>query len=107
MNSLTESTGGGNSLGATAPFTEVTSPRPPASRLQIVGGVPPPVTVIVGGVPPPFAVRASRSLCGLQQIRADEAVEIAVEHPRRVAHLVVGAVVLDHRVGVQHVGADL
>ena len=36
-----------------------------------------------------------------------ERVEPAVEHPLHVADLGVGAVVLDHRVGVQHVGADL
>ena len=34
-------------------------------------------------------------------------VEVAVQHALDVADLDVGAVVLDHRVGVQHVGADL
>src|SRR5436305_12264592 len=33
-----------------------------------------------------------------QQFRAHEAVEVAVEHALSVAHLVVRAVVLDHRV---------
>ena len=36
-----------------------------------------------------------------------ERVEVAVEHGLRVAGLVVGAQVLDHLVGVQHVAADL
>src|SRR3954471_19509264 len=44
---------------------------------------------------------------GAQQLRAHEAVEVAVEDRGRVADLVVGPVVLDHRVGVQDVGADL
>ena len=38
---------------------------------------------------------------------ADEAVEVAVEHAVGVADLEVRAVVLDHRVRVQDVGADL
>src|SRR2546425_353023 len=42
-----------------------------------------------------------------QQLCPDEAVEVAVENTLGVAHLVVRAVVLDHRVGVQYVGADL
>ena len=42
-----------------------------------------------------------------QQLGADEAVEVAVEDALGVAHLEVRAVVLDHRVRVQHVGADL
>ena len=42
-----------------------------------------------------------------QQLGADEAVEVAVEHALGVAHLEVRAVVLDHRVRVQDVGADL
>ena len=44
---------------------------------------------------------------GPQELGADEAVEVAVEHALGVAHLVVRAVVLDHRVRVQDVGADL
>src|SRR6185437_1189657 len=36
-----------------------------------------------------------------------EAVDVAVEHPLDVADLVLGAVVLHHRVRVQDVGADL
>src|SRR4051794_6512740 len=42
-----------------------------------------------------------------QQLGADEAVEVPVEHALGVAHLVAGAVILDHRVRVQDVGADL
>ena len=48
-----------------------------------------------------FAVR------GLRQIRVDEAVEVAVHDSVHVAGLVVGAVVLDHGVGHEDVGADL
>src|SRR4051794_6154712 len=42
-----------------------------------------------------------------QKLGAHESVQVAVEDRLRVADLVVGPVVLDHRVGVQDVGADL
>ncbi len=42
-----------------------------------------------------------------QQVRAHERVEVAVEHALHVAGLVARAQVLDERVGVQDVGADL
>src|SRR4029079_7134009 len=42
----------------------------------------------------------------LLQAGRDEIVEVAVEHGLRVAHLVVGAQVLDARL-VEHVAADL
>ena len=41
-----------------------------------------------------------------EQILADERIELAVEHRLGVSHLVAGAWVLDHLIGVQHVGAD-
>src|SRR5262249_17352925 len=44
---------------------------------------------------------------GAEQVRAHEPVEVPVEHPLDVAHLIPRAVILDHRVWVQHVGADL
>ena len=44
--------------------------------------------------------------CGLE-VSEDEAVEVAVHDSVHVAGLVVGAVVLDHRVGHEDVGADL
>ena len=53
---------------------------------------------------PPSGGRGGR---GLVQVVAHELVEVAVEHPLHVADLVLGAVVLDHRVGVQDVAADL
>ena len=37
----------------------------------------------------------------------NKAVNVAVEHRVGVAHLVAGAQVLDHLVGVEHVGAHL
>ena len=43
----------------------------------------------------------------LEQVGAHEVVEVAVEHALDVAHLDAGAQVLDLRVGVQDVGADL
>ena len=49
---------------------------------------------------------AARLRAGLE-LGADEAVEVAVEHALGVADLEVRAVVLDHRVRVQDVGADL
>ena len=42
-----------------------------------------------------------------QQVRPDESVEIPVKHAVDITHLVIGAVILDHRVRVQDVGADL
>ena len=42
-----------------------------------------------------------------EELGPHERVEPSVEHPLDVADLGVGAVVLDHRVGVQHVRADL
>src|SRR6188474_1698586 len=36
-----------------------------------------------------------------------EGVEVAVEHGRGGARLVVGAMVLDHLIGVEHIRADL
>src|SRR6478735_711826 len=57
-----------------------------------------------------IATGASLTATGLGvglQPRPDEAVEVAVEHALGAADLEVGAVVLDHRVRVQHVGADL
>src|SRR2546426_11332699 len=42
-----------------------------------------------------------------EQIGAHEAVEIAVENTLHVADLGAGARVLDHRIGMQHRGADL
>src|SRR5690348_1672652 len=41
------------------------------------------------------------------QVGASEAVEIAIEDPVRIAHLEVGAMVLDHRVGMQDIGPNL
>src|SRR5215217_8641317 len=66
-----------------------------------------------GGRPPGAASGGGigrRRLPGLgarRQVGVDEAVEVAVEHAARVPDLVVGPVVLDHRVRVQDVGADL
>src|SRR5262245_29111215 len=42
-----------------------------------------------------------------EQKRADEGIEVAVEHAVDVPDLHTRAVVLDHPVGLQHVGADL
>src|SRR3954463_775965 len=44
--------------------------------------------------------------CRLQEICADEAVEVAVEDSLGVPHLEVRAVVLDELVGVKHVAAN-
>src|SRR5205823_4947476 len=44
--------------------------------------------------------------CSLQQIRADETIEVAVEDALRVADLVLGPVVLDELVRVEDVAAD-
>src|SRR5262249_28530519 len=44
--------------------------------------------------------------CFREQVRLNEAVEVAVEHSLRVADLVLGAMVLDELVRVQHVAAD-
>ena len=44
--------------------------------------------------------------CCLQQIRADETIDIAVEDSLRVADLVLGAVILDELVRVEDVAAD-
>src|SRR3954471_6062811 len=41
------------------------------------------------------------------QVGLDEAVEVAVEHRAGVAHLVVGAKVLDELVGLQNIRPDL
>ena len=57
------------------------------------------------------SIRAMRAtllrLRARHQVGVHEAVEVAVEHAVGVADLEVGAVVLDHRVRVQDVGADL
>ena len=41
------------------------------------------------------------------QLRLDEPVDVTVEHPLRVADLLVGPMVLDHLIGREHVRADL
>src|SRR4051794_25793777 len=49
-----------------------------------------------------------RNLRGaLEQVGADEPVQVALEHALDVADLLVGPVVLDHRVRIEHVGPDL
>src|SRR5579862_428782 len=70
---------------------------PPA----IAAPAPPPIA------PPPPGPAARPSFGRLMQVGAGKTVEIAVEHARHVAHLVARAMVLDHRVGMKHVGADL
>src|SRR5262249_53450107 len=53
------------------------------------------------------AFGALRSIsCSLQQISADETIQVAVEDTLRVADFVLGPVVLDELVGVQDVAAD-
>src|SRR4029077_19640882 len=44
---------------------------------------------------------------GLVQVRADEPVDVAVQHPLGVAHLEASAVILDALVGMEEVAADL
>ncbi|SKS19554.1 Uncharacterised protein [Mycobacteroides abscessus subsp. abscessus] len=39
--------------------------------------------------------------------RLDESVDVPVEHRRGIAHLVLGAKILDHLVRLQHIGAHL
>ena len=50
---------------------------------------------------------ASVGIGSLQQVGAYEAVKVAVEHPVSIAHFKVRAVILDHRVRMQHARADL
>src|SRR6266498_4804566 len=59
-----------------------------------------------------WPVSAGRALqplpcCLRQKVGVDEPVEVAVEDSLRVAHLVVGAVVLDELVRVEHIAANL
>ena len=51
--------------------------------------------------------RSCRLAPVLLEVRLDERVEVAVHHPLHVAHLELGAVVVDHGVRLEHVGADL
>src|SRR4051794_34501565 len=54
--------------------------------------------------------RSGGGLVGLDALRqggGQEAVDIAVEHRGRIAGLDPGAQILDHLIGLQHVGADL
>src|SRR4051794_34136614 len=51
-----------------------------------------------------FAQRPARPF---HQVRLDESVEITIEHPVDVADLLLGSMVLDHLIGMQHVAADL
>ena len=72
-----------------------------AGRLQRLG----PGGQVLGAL---TGLRAGRVIARLlEQVGAHEVVEVAVEHALGVAHLDAGAEVLDHRVRVQDVGADL
>jgi len=56
----------------------------------------------------PFASRSRLFFSpASQQIGADERLQVAIEHAVHVAHLGFGAVILDHAVGLQDVGANL
>src|SRR3712207_1296990 len=80
-----------------------------ASRYGAVGcssGAAGAVTASSGVIAMPRSLVARRARVGLEPC-AHEPVEIAVEHALGAADLEVGAVVLDHRVRVQDVGADL
>ncbi len=43
----------------------------------------------------------------MQQVRLDELVQVPVQHCVHVAHLEIGAVILDQAVGLEDIGADL
>src|SRR3954470_18203549 len=48
-----------------------------------------------------------RAAGALHQVSLDQRVDIAVEYPVDVADLILGPVILDELIGVQHVAADL
>src|SRR5512140_887495 len=51
--------------------------------------------------------RGERAAGAFHQVRLDEHVDVAVEHPIDVADLLLGPVILHHLVRMQHVASDL
>jgi hypothetical protein len=43
----------------------------------------------------------------VMQIGIDEPIQASIQHPLRIAYLIVCAVVLHHFIGMQHIGSNL
>src|SRR6266576_1078598 len=78
------------------PLTRIHSPMPPTQKLsqRSATDVASSVLFVISSVAPPDP-------------RFEEPVDVSVQYRSRIADLVVGAQVLNHLVGVQHVGAHL
>src|SRR5262245_56487624 len=76
-------------------------PGPPVSAVSAVFAAFGSVNVVV------WRLGAERPARLLHQIRLDEPIDVAVEHPVDITDLLFGAVVLDELIRVQHVAANL